>query len=311
MNRQPLSIGIIGLGRWGRNYVSALQEAGSCRIVALADPALPPDLGPHTARRFRSADALLADPSVEAVVIATPDSTHYQIALSALQSGRHILVEKPLALNAADATRLVDISTGSGLVLAVGHTPLYHSSFRRLCLALSGAAADQPVQLRFERTSRGQPGTAESLLFDLGPHDIAQALHLFGNPLALRGRRADEPAARACFFWQAEFAFGKTASGRLAWIDAPPARSVELVTTGVSQRFTEYPPSPGSSERPLTSLCRDFIDSCLAGRPPRSDGKLGLEVTRALEALALSAARGGSWQRIESAAAGEAVLTMA
>lgn len=288
---QPtLGVGIVGLGRWGRNYVATLDGTPGCRLVAVADP-VPGDTPPG-ARRHSSAEALLACTDIGAVVVATPDATHFSLALSALESDRHVLVEKPMALQTADAERLVTEAARRELVLAVGHTPLYHSNFARLRAAC--AAAHGPIELRFERTSRGPAEPTSSVVFDLGPHDLAMAIALLGQPLALRGEHLPDPAARAAFAWQAEFGAGATAHGRLAWTDAPAGRFVELRTTRGTQRFAE---TSTPHELPLSALCREFIEACIARRAPRSEGRLGLAVTRALAALERSSALGGAWQR--------------
>jgi predicted dehydrogenase len=290
VKRPPLGIGIIGLGRWGRNYVATLDETPGCRLVAVADPAAGD--AQHIARRHSSAEAMLCCADVDAVVVATPDATHFDLALCALESGRHVLVEKPMALQTAHAERLVEEAARRELVLAVGHTPLYHSNHLQLRAACAAAAG--PAELHLERTSRGPAEPTSSVVLDLGPHDLAIVIALMGQPLALRGEHLPDSAARAAFAWQAEFDDGSSASGRLAWTDAPASRFVELRTARGTQRFTE---TSTPHELPLSALCRDFIDACIARRAPKSDGRLGLEVTRSLAALERSSALGGSWQR--------------
>ena len=134
---RPVGIGLIGLGRWGRNYVKTLLALPECRLVAMvdADQAIRDRLCAETGIPVReSADELLWEPAVEAVVIATPDRTHYSLASAALAAGRDVLVEKPMALEPDGAEALTEQAESSGRVLAVGHTAVYHPGFAELRL---------------------------------------------------------------------------------------------------------------------------------------------------------------------------------
>lgn len=281
MSSQPLAVAIAGLGRWGRNYIPTITDTPGCRLVAVADPLA--ETGSNGVRRYASAEAMLAHAEFDALVVATPDPTHFDIALQALETGRDVLVEKPMALDPAHAEALVEAAERRGRVLAVAHTPLYHAGFRALQAWL--AAQRGPLNARCERTSRGPAVPGPSILFDLGSHDLAMAITLFGEPAELGGSAVEEAGSRSAFAWRAEFAGGSTVQGRLAWNDAPASRCFEARSAAGAHRFTEAPAGGTATEPPLSALCRDFADCCRDRRTPRSDGRLGLAVTRALCAL--------------------------
>jgi predicted dehydrogenase len=288
VSSQPLAVGVAGLGRWGRNYIRTIEDTPGCRLVAVADPVA---AGSNGLRHYPTAEALLEQADVAAVVVATPDATHYDIALRALESGRDVLVEKPVALDPAHAEALVEAAERRGRVLAVAHTPLYHAGFR----ALQGWLAAQrgPLNGLCERTSRGPAKPGPSVVFDLGSHDLAMAITLFGEPVELTGTALPEPGSRSAFTWQAAFTGGSTVQGRLAWNEAPASRYFELRSAAGAHRFSEAPANGTPTARPLSALCRDFVDCCIARRTPLSEGRLGLAVTRALWALEHAGRRPG------------------
>jgi predicted dehydrogenase len=127
---RPVGIGLAGLGRWGRNYLKTLLALPECRLVAMADAdqAIRDRLSAETGILVReSAAELLSEPAVEAVVIATPDRTHCDLASAALEAGRDVLVEKPMTLTAIEAEVLVRRSEDKNVLLAVGHTAVFAS----------------------------------------------------------------------------------------------------------------------------------------------------------------------------------------
>lgn len=283
MNDQPVGIGLVGAGRWGRNYLDTLASLTDCRLVAVTDPrpaAVPPDTV-----RYASVDEMLDNPMIEAVVLAVPDELHVPLALQVLNAHRHVLIEKPLARSCSDAELVATTARKQQKTVAVAYTPLYHSNFvlmRKFLTAGSG-----PFQARFRRTSRGRPEltTLDDLLFDLGSHDLALMIALFGEPLELSGKIGCDPSARTVFNWQARFADGSVCSGQLAWSETPVQRRVEIASRVTRQVFDE---TAVSGVPPLTALCRDFALACQHHHIPLADIELGIAVTRCLAALSCS-----------------------
>jgi predicted dehydrogenase len=128
-NGQPVGVAIVGLGYWGPNLVRNLHELREAEIVWACD--LREEALATLASRYpgvprtTSFDEVLGDPAVEGVLIATPVSTHYELALAALTAGKHVLVEKPLAASSREALDLLEAAAERGLVLMPGHTFLY------------------------------------------------------------------------------------------------------------------------------------------------------------------------------------------
>ena len=132
----PVSVALVGHGYWGRNLARNLNAADNLSLVAVADPA--EEARAAAARAYPrakvSADVadILADPDVEAVVLATAAGSHAELAIAALEAGKHVLVEKPLATTVEDGERMVAVADRVGLVLMVGHTFLHSPPVHRL-----------------------------------------------------------------------------------------------------------------------------------------------------------------------------------
>src|SRR5262249_42952023 len=126
---RTLTVAVLGVGYWGPNLIRNLHELPIVNKIIACD--LEPSRLEPLSRRFPSVvattrtDELLADPTIDAVVIATPISTHYRLATAALLAGKHVMVEKPLAASSEQALSLIDLSERRGLVLMPGHTFLY------------------------------------------------------------------------------------------------------------------------------------------------------------------------------------------
>jgi predicted dehydrogenase len=307
-----LGVGLIGLGRWGRNYLRTLARLPDCSIKAVADrdpsalAGIPPEL-----RAFSSHRALLDHPEVEAVVIASPDETHYELARASLAAGRDVLVEKPMATNVRDAEALVELSLARGLVLLVGHTMLYHRGFDRLQQSVVSGSIGRIARLTAVRTSSGVAHRRTTVLQDLVPHDLAMAIVLLGTPVAARAR-AGRKAATPGLSYQLLFPGDVVLSGWAAWRTPPHVRRLRVSGTGGVAVFTDSPIDPDighwgltigdcPDETPLGRQCRDFIGSSLHRATPASDGRQGLLVTRSVAALAGSQAAGGAWMPVNPA----------
>jgi predicted dehydrogenase len=295
-------IGLLGLGRWGRNYVKTLRALPECRLVALADTdrAVRDQISAETGIRVRaSAEELLSEPAVEAVVIATPDRTHCSLASAALAAGRDVLVEKPMALEPDEAEALSGQAESGGRVLAVGHTAVYQTGLAELATEIGTWPPATDRLASAVRTSSGYTAVCESpsagrqsaVIFDLCPHDIALAVLLFGIPVAARAQ-----TDRQRVEYEVRFAHGAVLKGLAEWRQPPHIREFR-----VANALHVLGDKAGSSGRtdvrdtPLGRQCLDFIASCRTRRPPQSSGTLGAHVVRCLGALTASARSGGDW----------------
>jgi len=299
LSPSPLGIGLLGLGRWGRNYVKTLLALPECRLVAVADA------DPTVRNRFadgidlpvrESAAELLSDPAIEAVVIATPDRTHYSLASAALSAARDVLVEKPMALEPDEAEALAEQAESSGRVLAVGHTAVYQSGFTELVGELRSRPLDADRRASAVRTSSGYADGRSNPVLDLCPHDIALAVLLFGTPEAARARANGKGVE-----YEVRFEGDELLSGQVEWREPPHVRRFEVA--GAKNALCDGAGGHGSHgirETPLGRQCLDFIECCRTRRLPLSNGRVGLAVTRSLTALTASVADGSKWVQLSS-----------
>jgi len=293
--RHRLSVGLVGLGRWGTNYLDALARTEGCHLTAACDvdPAALSVVGAQQGTRlYRDLETMLTSEDLAAVVIATPEQSHYQLAGSCLQSGLDVLVEKPMTLSAAEAEELVEMAEAEERILAVGHTALYLDDFISTRVSFESGGFRGPVSAEATRASHGpaQPG-ASDVLWDLVPHDLAMAISLFGNPLRLRLKERASTRVE----YEAEFAPGFVLRGRAEWNGTSGPRRLTVKGTGGLLRIDDNGRARSGSERPLDRLCHDFVSSCHHRRAPLSDGRIGLAVVRSLEALETSGQEGNVW----------------
>jgi predicted dehydrogenase len=181
---QASKVAVVGLGYWGPNYVRVLAE------LAEAEPAYACDLDEARFESVRvrhpglgfttSLDEVLADDSVEAVVVSTPTSTHTDVALAALEAGKHVLCEKPLAQTVAECDRLIEAAERTGRVLMVGHTFIFNPAVQRMRELVESGALGQVLYCHATRTGLGPIRQDVNALWDLAPHDISILLHLTG-----------------------------------------------------------------------------------------------------------------------------------
>jgi UDP-2-acetamido-3-amino-2,3-dideoxy-glucuronate N-acetyltransferase len=292
-------VGLVGLGRWGRNYLSALPGS----VVAGCDPSpearsrageLRPSL-----RVFDDLDALLAS-DVDAVVVATPSARHAEHAARALRARKHVLVEKPMALDVGDAERLVSEARSRGLLLAVGHLLLHHPSVAKVLSLVRAGAVGDVVRVRSTRTSSGSRFSTDDALWSLGPHDVAFAASLFGvAPREVEARRLHAPGEPAgAISLRLAIPGGAEFEANMSRSSAARARSTTIVGTRAVATFDEidgsitierrgapalsFPPLEGVA--PLTEQCASFVARIRDGRVATDEADLGVAVVRTLVA---------------------------
>ena len=295
---KPLGIGLVGLGRWGRNYAKTLLALPECRLVAAADS--------NAAARTRSEREtgtvthetiaeLLSNPAIEALVIATPDHTHFSLAAAALKAGRDVLVEKPMALEPQEAEALAAQAEAGGRVLAVGHTAVHHPGFPALMDAVAAGPLHTVWSASAVRTSSGYADGRSNPILDLCPHDLAMAVLLFGTPVAARAR-----SRMSGVEYEVRFEGNALLNGRAEWQTPPHTRRFEVAGANSRTGLSDPVPDVRHSSRdvrnsPLGRECLDFTECCRTRRQPLSNGRLGVEVTRCLAALTASCADSNAW----------------
>jgi predicted dehydrogenase len=180
-----IAVGLVGVGYWGSKLARNIDEAAGCRLAAICDPD-PLRLEESGARhrdaaRFGLLDDLLARDEIDAVVLATPASMHAEHVRAALEAGKHVLVEKPLALTVGDCDELVDLAEGNGLTLMVGHTFVYSEPVRFLKKLIETGELGRVLYAYAHRLNLGVIREDLNALWNFGPHDVSILLYVLGR----------------------------------------------------------------------------------------------------------------------------------
>jgi predicted dehydrogenase len=229
-------IGLIGCGIWGRNYIRNFEHLDDVEMYALCDPdaanikravALMP-----SARATDNPSELIADPMVNAVIVATPASTHFELAKAALMAGKHVLVEKPLANSSADAAELVRLAEENGLILMVGHILEYHPATVKLKQMIDADELGKIHYLYLIRTNLGRIRTDVNVMWDLAPHDLSIVHYLLGGPpkrVSAKGQSYVLPDIEDVVFLLLEFPNDVIVSIHVSWLDPEKIRRVTVI----------------------------------------------------------------------------------
>jgi predicted dehydrogenase len=188
----PLRIGVIGYGYWGPNLVRNFAAGPRTRVVAIAEPSPARRQAaavtvPHI-RCVADANAVIADPEVDAVAIATPIFTHHALARAALVAGKHVLVEKPLAPSVAAAEELAALAARSGRVLMVDHTFVYTAAVRKIASLIAAGELGRVLYLDSVRINLGLFQPDYNVIWDLAPHDLTIIDFVLGHTVGATAR---------------------------------------------------------------------------------------------------------------------------
>ena len=229
-----IKVGLAGLGYWGPNLARNFEDLAD--LAWLCD--VSPDLLDRYAVRYPNArttaefDDILGDDSVQAVVIATPVSTHYDLARRALSAGKHVFVEKPPALTASEAEELVALAEEQELVLLPGHLLLYHPAVAKLGELIVSGELGEMLYIYGNRQNLGQIRKDENALWSLGAHDLSVILHLVGEEPAevwARGESFVRDGIEDVVFCYLRFPSGVVAHMHLSWLDPHKMRKLTVV----------------------------------------------------------------------------------
>ncbi|MCA9179909.1 MAG: Gfo/Idh/MocA family oxidoreductase, partial [Planctomycetales bacterium] len=167
------AIAHIGYGHWGKNIARNLAELGCLAAVVDTNHKAAENAANSLGARVSTVANVLADPGINAVSIATPAANHFEHAWAALAAGKHVFVEKPLALDIEGAKQLCELANAKGLVLMVGHLLRYHPGFVRLCELVTEEKLGRLLHIRSNRLSLGKIRTEENVLWSFAPHDVS------------------------------------------------------------------------------------------------------------------------------------------
>jgi len=339
---QVLRVAVVGCGHWGPNLVRNFAHLPTSTVAAICD--LDPAklsrslrLAPN-ARTVTDYRELIERSSIDAVVIATAASTHYDIARESLMRGKHVFVEKPMCLTAVEAAALVDLAERQKRVLMVGHLLKYHPAVSYLKEYMDSGRLGEPLYFHSQRLNLGEVRRDENAMWCLAPHDIAVANHLLGRqPVAVAavGQSYLRRPVQDVVFVTLHYDDGALAHLHVSWLDPHKIRRITVVGSKqmavfddmepsekvrIYDKGVEFPngdydsPDAALSLRlgdifipklepiePLRAECQHFVECVLKGTQPETDGAEGLQVVRVLEAAERSLSNNGQLVALEPA----------
>jgi predicted dehydrogenase len=316
-------VGQAGLGEWGKNL--ARNFADLADLAWLSDPAegkAEEFSGRYPQARWADAfEEMLADESLDAVVVATPVPTHYELARQALEAGKHVFVEKPPAMKSSEIDELVSIAEERDLVLMPGHLLLYHPGVLKLKELVDGGELGDVLMVYGNRQNLGVIRKHENALWSLGVHDLSVILYLLDEDpveaVAL-GQSLLKTGVEDVVFCYLRFPSGKIAHMHLSWLDPHKMRKMTVVGTEkmavfddmeLDRKVTVYEKSPWKpvdtygewqtrtgdihipkipTDEPLKLECRAFLSLVEGEGDRRRVARDGARVVRALDMLTTS-----------------------
>ena len=324
---KPVGVALVGYGYWGPNLARNFHALASGNLLYVVDNNQEVLAQPQ--RLFNcavSADyaAVLADPAVEAVAIATPARTHFALAAAALRAGKHVLVEKPLTMDPGEARLLIDLAAEHELTLMVGHVFEYNPAVRYIREAIATGELGDIFYLYSRRVNLGRVQSDINALWSIAPHDISIALYLLGEmPEAVRcqGSKCLNGQVEDVIFLTLFFPGNVICHIHASWLD--PSKTREMTVVGSRKMIVyddvstegkvrvydkgafrkgdvtygdfQYKLHSGDiliprldMREPLQEECAHFVACVRSGARPLTDGENGLRVLRVLSASQLS-----------------------
>ncbi len=328
-----MNIGVVGFGYWGpnlvRNFLSTPSVDGvvcydcSEKRLQVAKQRFP---SIETVGRYED---LLDRDDVQAIAIATPVSQHFPLGMKALQAGKHLLLEKPMAESSAQCKQLVDLAARRKLVLMVDHTFIYTGAVRKIKELISEGRLGEILYFDSVRVNLGLFQHDTNVVWDLAPHDLSIMDYLIGlDPIGVSAigakhfndtedlafitvRYQHELLAHFHVNWMSPVKVRKILIGgsklMVVYDDMEPSEKVKIYDKGVDIKEREsiykvlvqyrtgdmWAPKIELGEA-LTLLCSEFVDAILSGKRPTTDGWSGMKIVRILEAAQQSLRAGGT-----------------
>src|SRR6266704_828746 len=308
-------IAVVGVGYWGKNLVRNFHELGALEALCDADQTLEGAYASHYAgvRFYSQFKEVLADPSIDGVALATPAVAHYEMAKAALEAGKDVLVEKPLAIDVKHGEELVRLAEAKHRVLMVGHILRYHPAVLKLQQLIQEGALGKISYLYSNRLNIGKIRTEENILWSFAPHDISVMLTLLNEMptrVTCQGGAYLNHDITDVTLSHFEFPSGVQAHIFVSWLH--PIKEQRLVVVGsekmaifddtTENKLVLYPHKVEWKNRiptavkangeivnleeqePLRAECQHFLDCVESRTSPVSDGNEGLRVLRVLDA---------------------------
>jgi len=313
---KDIRFAVVGWGYWGPKIARNLEALPHARVTMVADMdacrLISSAINPETTRTTTHIQDAFSS-NVDGVVIATPVRTHYQLAKEALLHGKHVLVEKPLTANVAEAEELVALARQQERILMVGHTFEYSSAVNELRKLIQAGDLGKIYCIETERVNLGLFRTDINVIWDLAPHDVSILLYLLGKKperIKVQAHAHLQPHIHDTAHLDLGFADGMSAHIHVSWLhpckirrvtiigdarmavydDTNPAEMLKIYNKGadvhadpvVSYRFGAVTIPHIDWIEPLRLECEDFANAIRTGEQPRANGQVGLEVVRVL-----------------------------
>ncbi len=328
-----LPISVVGLGGWGKNVVRSFSQTRRAKLCVLCDEneeviARQAVLYPYAATTTQYSE-ILAESNIHAVALVTPSPSHFNLAVQALNAGKHVFVEKPLSLTVGDAKELVALAEKKQRVVMVGHLLEYHPAVNLLKSLIQTGELGDIHYIYSHRLNLGVVRLEENALWSLAPHDISVVLYLLGKEpthVTAVGQSYLNPGVEDVVFLNLRFGEEHMAQIHVSWLDPHKERKVVIVGSKRMAVFDDMHPSEKvrifdksanvkigtanyvesitvrhgeirslivPNQEPLLSETQHFVDCVLDGKTPRSDAHDGLRVVKILDAATRSLHQNG------------------
>jgi UDP-2-acetamido-3-amino-2,3-dideoxy-glucuronate N-acetyltransferase len=325
LQAKKVQVAVVGAGYWGKNLVRNFHALNALETVCdLTDEVLDRVRQEYRVATTKDYDAVLGDSLVDAVVIAAPAAQHYELALRALHAGKHVFVEKPLALHPREGKDLVELARERNLVLMVGHILAYHPAIIELKRLIREGHLGKIQYIYSSRLNLGKLRTEENILWSFAPHDISVILQMLGEApvrVAAHGGSYLNPPHVDTTLSTLEFPSGVKAHIFVSWLH--PFKEQKLCVIG-SQKMAVFDDLESEKklvlyahrvnwldrkpvaerdggqvielpkDEPLRRECEHFLDCVARGAHPRTHGESGLRVLEVLDACGRSLNEGGA-----------------
>ncbi len=237
MSNELIRIAQLGVGYWGPNLLRNLASNPRCRLVRVCDPSAERQKfvkGGHPSVDV-AADpaAVIDDPGIDAVVIATPAGTHFDLAMRCLRSGKHVLVEKPLATSVAEVDQIAALAGEKGLIAMAAHTFLFNDAVRYLKKLIDSGDLGDIRYIYSRRVNLGRIRSDVDALWNLAPHDVSIIQYLLGDPVPVSTSRTGmdfiQPGIEDVTFLQITYPGKVMAQVHVSWLDPHKVREMTVV----------------------------------------------------------------------------------
>lgn len=337
-----VKVGIIGFGYWGPNLVRNFSQASNCRVVAVADSRAERliQLGRlySQIKGFKDSDDIINSNDIDAVVIATPVSTHFDLAKRALMQGKHVLLEKPMTSSVAEAEILIHLAKQKGLLLMVDHTFLYTGAVAKMKQLKDSGELGNIKYLDSTRINLGLFQPDINVLWDLAPHDISILNYIIGEkPYSVNatGITHTSNEIENIGYLTINYKSGFIAHFSCSWTspvklrtmliggdrkmilynDLEPTEKIKVYDSGYNHSKNQdqkkilvdyrtgdiHVPKLNTNEA-LLEMANDFVSCILDQNEPKSSSKIGLEVVKILAASDISIKHNGRQVLLEEEA---------